>query len=78
MKKLRLSTILVLFGRRSHHELAWNSKLPKGKNAVSLKILNPSSGQEINAGEVIVYSDHPVNGVKELEKAPKAFPSKSL
>ncbi|MGI8637843.1 MAG: hypothetical protein ACR2KZ_20780, partial [Segetibacter sp.] len=55
------------------HELAWNYQLPKGKHSVSLKILNPSAGQKINAGEVIVYSDQPVNGVKELEKASKEF-----
>jgi hypothetical protein len=50
--------------------------LPKGKDSVSLKILNPLAGQKINAGEVIVYSNQPVNGVKELEKASKEFPVK--
>jgi hypothetical protein len=51
--------------------------LPKGKHAVRLKILNPSTNDKLNAGEVIVYADQPVNGVKEMEKAAKRFAAKT-
>jgi hypothetical protein len=53
-------------GRR--HELCWRYDLPKGKHSVRFKILNPVSGAEIHAGEVIIYSDKPVNGL-EANKA---------
>jgi hypothetical protein len=55
------------------HELAWNYELPKGKHEVRLKILNAANGQRINAGEVVVYDDQPVNGVEALEKAAKTL-----
>ncbi|CAN5493293.1 hypothetical protein BH11BAC5_BH11BAC5_55030 [soil metagenome] len=45
------------------HELCWKYDLPKGKHKVQLKIMNPSKEFNFNAGEVIVYSDKPVNGL---------------
>ncbi|GEO10247.1 ADP-ribosylglycohydrolase family protein [Segetibacter aerophilus] len=71
-KKVETIQLPVSFTTR-RHELAWNYQLPKGKHSVRLKILNPATGQRVNAGDVIVYSDQPVNGVKELEKASRAF-----
>jgi hypothetical protein len=46
------------------HELAWKYDLPKGKHQVKLKILNPSKDQNIQGGQVIIYSDKPVNGIE--------------
>ena len=45
------------------HELCWKYDLPKGRHTVRLKILNLQPGAEIRAGEVIVYSDKPVNAL---------------
>jgi hypothetical protein len=54
------------------HELAWNYSLPKGKHTVQLKLTNPVKGEEVRAGDVIVYSDKPVNGIAaNQEKAKK-------
>lgn len=51
------------------YELCWNYDLPKGKHTVRLKILNASKEKNINAGEVIIYSDKPVDGLKSNEAA---------
>ncbi len=48
-------------GRR--HELCWKYDLPKGRHRVVFKILNSSKDDEVKAGDVIIYSDHPVNGL---------------
>jgi hypothetical protein len=45
------------------YELCWKYDLPKGKHTVKLKILNLSTENEIRAGEAIIYSDKPVNGL---------------
>jgi hypothetical protein len=50
------------------HELCWKYDLPKGKHRVDLKILNPSKEFNFNAGEVIVYSDKPVDGLNANNK----------
>jgi hypothetical protein len=55
------------------HEIAWIYDLPKGKHSVRLKILNPSKEHQVRMGEVIVYSDKPVNGMQQNEKAEKNF-----
>ncbi|MBD0279505.1 MAG: ADP-ribosylglycohydrolase family protein, partial [Flavisolibacter sp.] len=55
------------------YELAWKYGLPKGKHSVRLKILNPSKEFDIRAGDVLVYSDKLVNGMKEKEEAAKSF-----
>jgi hypothetical protein len=75
-KEVETIKLPVSFTNR-RHELAWNYQLPKGKHAVRLKILNPSTNDKLNAGEVIVYADQPVNGVKEMEKAAKKFAAKT-
>lgn len=46
-------------------ELCWNYKLAKGKHKVKLKILNPSKEIPFKAGEVIIYSDKPVEGMEK-------------
>lgn len=46
------------------HELAWKYDLPKGRHQVKLKILNPSKDYSIQGGQVIIYSDKPVNGIE--------------
>lgn len=40
-------------------ELCWKYDLPKGRHQVQLKMLNPLKDQQIQVGEVIVYSDTP-------------------
>jgi hypothetical protein len=45
------------------NELCWKYDLPKGKHSVRLKILNPDAQAEIKFDEVIIFSDHPVNGL---------------
>lgn len=76
-KKVETIKLPVSFTTR-RHELAWNYNLPKGKHTVRLKIANPLPVQKINAGDVIIYSDKPVNGSKELEKEAKDFDTRSL
>jgi hypothetical protein len=49
------------------YELTWKYKLPAGKHAVELKILNPSDKESITGVEAIYYSDKPINGMKENE-----------
>jgi len=44
------------------YELCWKYQLPKGKHHVRFKILNTSTDHPINLGEVIIYSDHLING----------------
>jgi hypothetical protein len=51
------------------HELCWNYNLSKGKHQVKLKILNPLKDYEFRVGEVIIYSDKPVNGISFNERA---------
>jgi len=52
------------------HEFAWKYQIPKGKHSVKLKILNPSKDHYIHSGDVIIYSDKPVDGMKlNIEKA---------
>ena len=46
----------------SRHELCWKYDLPKGKHTVRLKIVNPSK-DGIRVGQVIIYTDKPVNGI---------------
>jgi hypothetical protein len=45
-------------------ELCWKYDLPKGKHRVQLKILNLSSGAEIQPQDAIIFSDKPVLGLK--------------
>lgn len=54
------------------YDLCWNYQLPKGKHAVRLKILNPSTDQRIKASEALIYSDKPINGMqRNMESAKK-------
>jgi hypothetical protein len=53
------------------YELAWKYDLPKGKHSVRLKILNPSKEQLFTAGDAIIYSDKPSDGIKANERAQK-------
>jgi hypothetical protein len=55
------------------HELAWKYDLPHGHYSVRLKILNPSNENEIHAGDVIVYSNTPVNGFKQAQQSVKNY-----
>ena len=61
--------VFVFAADTRRHELAWNYDLPKGKHTVRLKITNPSAEHKINAGEAIVFSDKPVNGLQANEVA---------
>jgi hypothetical protein len=53
------------------YDLAWKYDLPKGKHRVRLKILNPSKEYMFNAGDVVIYSDKPADGVIANEAAAK-------
>ncbi len=65
---------LPLFSTKYRYEMAWNYKLPKGKHKVRLKLLDPLAEFRVNLNEgVIVYSDQPVNGLKQMEKSVKGF-----
>jgi hypothetical protein len=60
------------------HELAWKYDLEKGHHLVQLKILNPSADYPFRGVEALVYSDQPINGMAEKEKAVKAFGEKKI
>ena len=45
------------------HELCWQYALPKGHHTVSFTIENPNPAYEIRLGDVLVYSDKPVNRI---------------
>jgi len=51
------------------YEVCWDYDLPKGKHEVQLKILNASDKYKVNDAEAIYYSDTPIDGMKENEKA---------
>ena len=55
-------TIPVGFNER-RQELCWKYDLPKGSHTVRLKILNQQPPAEIQAGEAIIFSDKPVDGL---------------
>ena len=43
------------FSKR-RHEIAWKYQLADGPHKVKIRLLNPTSGFEVNAGDLIVYS----------------------
>jgi hypothetical protein len=51
------------------YELTWKYQLPKGKHSVKLKVLNPSKENELRWAEAIIYSDKPVDGMKQTREA---------
>jgi hypothetical protein len=51
------------------YEATWKYQLPKGKHTVKLKILNPSKEHELRGVEAIIYSDKPVDGMKQTIEA---------
>ncbi|HEX5154214.1 MAG TPA: ADP-ribosylglycohydrolase family protein [Parafilimonas sp.] len=51
------------------YEICWDYDLPKGKHEVQLKILNASDKFNVRVAEAIYYSDTPIDGMKENEKA---------
>jgi hypothetical protein len=59
---VELPILPTAFNER-RQELCWKYDLRKGKHEVRLKILNPNPNAEIRAGEAIIYSDKPVNGL---------------
>ncbi len=67
-KRVESPDLPVSFTTR-RHELCWKYQLPKGKHTVQFKILNPSKEHEIRLGDVIIYSDHLVNGIQLNEEA---------
>ncbi|MEN8116029.1 MAG: ADP-ribosylglycohydrolase family protein [Bacteroidota bacterium] len=42
--------------RTRKHELAWKYQLQEGKHKVSIKMLNPEKGLQIDVGDLIMYS----------------------
>jgi hypothetical protein len=69
--KLNESPVLPGGFHDRRHELCWAYDLPKGKHTVRLKIINPYPGAEIHAGEAVIYSDKPVNGMEMNNIKPK-------
>lgn len=55
------------------HELSWNYTLPPGKHEVRIKVRNPSREHDIRLGDVLIYSNQPVDGLKQQEAAAKKF-----
>ena len=53
------------------YEICWKYDLPKGKHAVRLKILNPTTQEQVNVFEAIIYSNQMINGLKVNEGASK-------
>ena len=51
------------FNGRSQ-ELCWNYDLQKGRHEVKLKIINPVPEAEIRAGEAIIFSNQPSDGLR--------------
>ena len=49
----------VEFAKR-RQEICWRYQLPKGKHVLTLKWNNPEKGAMVHCGEVILYSDAPV------------------
>lgn len=49
------------------YELCWKYDLPKAKHTVRFKVLNPNKEETVRLGDVVVYSDKPVNGTKANE-----------
>jgi hypothetical protein len=45
------------FSKR-RHEIAWKYQLTDGPHKVKIKLLNPTPGFEVNAGDLIVYSSN--------------------
>ncbi len=53
------------------YEAAWKYQLPYGKHTVKLKILNPSAEHQLKGVEAIIYSNKPVDGMKQTIDAAK-------
>ncbi|MBS1947855.1 MAG: ADP-ribosylglycohydrolase family protein [Bacteroidetes bacterium] len=45
------------------YDICWNYDLSKGKHVVRMKILNPAPDQNFTIGDIIIYSEAPVNGI---------------
>ncbi|QDK82245.1 ADP-ribosylglycohydrolase family protein [Spirosoma sp. KCTC 42546] len=58
-KKIETAKLPADFTHR-RHELFWRYQLPKGKHTVRIKVLNPDAEHIVRMGELIVYSDQPV------------------
>ena len=42
--------------RQRKHEITWEYQLPEGQHSVKVKLLNPESGAEVRAHDMVVYS----------------------
>ncbi len=62
--KLIESPRLPVSYKARRHELCWKYDLPNGKHSVQLKVLNLSKEDEVRAGDAVIYSDKPVNGLE--------------
>jgi len=60
------------------YELCWKYDLPKGKHSVRLRILNPSTEEQVNPSEAIIYSDKMMDGIKANEDAAKRVKAENL
>lgn len=55
------------------YDIAWNYALPKGKHSVRFRIKNPSTEHAVRIWDALIYSDHPINGMQEAQKAAANF-----
>ena len=62
-QKVESPKLPVSFTSR-RYDLCWRYRLPKGKHKVRFKILNPSTEHELQVGDAIIYSDHPIDGMQ--------------
>ncbi len=69
-KLIESRNLPVNYTTRSN-ELAWKYQLPKGKHAVRMKILNPSTEFSVKSSQAIIYSDKPVDGIQVNMNAAK-------
>src|SRR6266487_1454220 len=53
------------------YEICWKYDLPIGKHVVRLKILNPTTQEQVNVFEAIIYSNQLITGLKVNEGASK-------
>lgn len=42
--------------RKRKHEITWKYQLPEEQHIVKVKLLNPESGAEVRAHDLVVYS----------------------
>ncbi len=71
-KLVETAQLPVSFTTR-RHEATWKYQLPYGHHKVRFKILNPSSEYQLKGVEAIIYSNKPVEGMKQTLDAAQSM-----